>query len=74
MATIQNWPIHQLYFNNAYLHGHIDEEIYMTPPPGYTKVKEEQVWKLQKSLYGLKQAGRQWNKEFSLTLESYGFK
>lgn len=56
-----------------YLHGFIDEELYMQPPIGYTKVQPGQVCKLQRSLYGFKQDGRQWNKELTLKLNSYGF-
>ncbi|GKB05825.1 retrovirus-related pol polyprotein from transposon TNT 1-94 [Tanacetum coccineum] len=37
IATAKQWPLHQLNINNAFLHVYIDEEIYMTPPEGYTK-------------------------------------
>ncbi|GJY59368.1 ribonuclease H-like domain-containing protein [Tanacetum coccineum] len=40
LATIKGWPLHQLDVNNAFLHGYIDEEIYMLPPEGYTKAKQ----------------------------------
>lgn len=56
-----------------YLHGFIDKELYMQPPIGYTKVQPGQVCKLQHSLYGFKQDGRQWNKELTSKLNSYGF-
>lgn len=45
----------------------------MALPPGYTKGKPYQVYKLHKSLYGLKQASREWNEEFSKALVAYGF-
>ncbi|KAL2225453.1 UNVERIFIED_CONTAM: Retrovirus-related Pol polyprotein from transposon RE1 [Sesamum indicum] len=72
IAAARAWPIQQLDINNAFLHGYIEEDIYMLPPEGYT-VPSNTVCKLQRSLYGLKQASRQWNAEFTLTLTSYGF-
>lgn len=53
---------------SAFLQGDIEEEIYMTQPPFYEK--DEGVCLLRKSLYGLKQASRQWNKKLSATLKS----
>lgn len=62
-ATIKEWPLHQLDINNALFHGYIDEDIYMKLPEGYTKATDGQVCKLKRSLYGLKQASRQWIQE-----------
>ena len=59
--------------NNAFLHGYIDEEVYMIPPAGYTKALHGQVCRLKRSLYGLKQASRMWNKELTKFLKSLGF-
>nr|GEX67449.1 hypothetical protein [Tanacetum cinerariifolium] len=73
IATAKGWPIHQLDINNAFLHGFVEEEIYMKPPEGYTKASQSQVCKLNKSLYGLKQASRQRNQELSKFLVSLGF-
>jgi len=51
--------------NNTFLHGDLEEEIYMKKPEGFVvKVKEELVCKLKKSLSGLKQSCRIWCKKF----------
>ena len=50
----------------------MDEEVYIIPPAGYGKA-EGKVCRLKKSLYGLKQASRQWNKELTTFLISQGF-
>ncbi|KAK6143486.1 hypothetical protein DH2020_023834 [Rehmannia glutinosa] len=73
LATIKGWPLFQLDVNNAFLHGYLDEDIYMVPPDGYSKAKPGEVCHLQRSLYGLKQASRQWNAEFCLKLQQFGF-
>ncbi|KAL2466545.1 Uncharacterized protein Adt_42396 [Abeliophyllum distichum] len=37
IATAKYWKLHQLDINNAFLHDHLDEEVFMLPPEGYTK-------------------------------------
>ena len=58
----------------AFLHGDLEEEIYMKQPQGFeVRGNENMVCKLQKSLYGLKQAPRQCYKKFDSFMSSNGF-
>lgn len=56
IASGKSWHIHQLDINSAFLHGHLGEEIYITSPEGYFKVKEGEVYRLKCSSCGLKRA------------------
>jgi len=53
------WKIHHLDVKSAFLHGELEEEVYVSQPEGYVvKGKEQCVLKLSKTLYGLRQAPR----------------
>nr|KYP47621.1 Retrovirus-related Pol polyprotein from transposon TNT 1-94 [Cajanus cajan] len=59
----------------TFLHGNLEEEIYMKQPDGFlVEGKEDYVCRLRKSLYGLKQAPRQWYKKFESFMCEQGYK
>ena len=61
LAAQNSWPIFQLDVKSAFLHGYLEEQVFIEQPPGYIKVgNEDGVYKLKKALHGLKQAPRAW--------------
>ncbi|RVX18724.1 Retrovirus-related Pol polyprotein from transposon TNT 1-94 [Vitis vinifera] len=67
--------LHQMDVKTAFLNGDLDEEVYMEQPTGFVEVgKEDLVCKLNKSIYGLKQASRQWYLKFDRIITQNGFK
>ncbi|CAH9126867.1 unnamed protein product, partial [Cuscuta epithymum] len=73
IAACKNWELHQMDVHNAFLHGDLHEEVYMTIPPGYTTTDSSLVCRLHKSLYGLKQAPRCLFAKLVTALKAYGF-
>lgn len=59
--------------NTTFLHGDLKEEVYMQPPPGLHISDPSLVCRLDKFLYGLKQASRQWNAKLTEVLLSSGY-
>ena len=65
IAAHLDYEIWQMDVKTAFLNGHLEEDIYMMQPDGFMVNNQEQrVCKLQKSIYGLKQASRTWNIHF----------
>ncbi|KAK8516623.1 hypothetical protein V6N12_049345 [Hibiscus sabdariffa] len=58
----------------AFLNGKLEEDVYMTQPEGFvTPENAGKVCKLQRSIYGLKQASRSWNLRFNEAIQEFGF-
>ncbi|GKB43182.1 retrotransposon protein, putative, ty1-copia subclass [Tanacetum coccineum] len=67
-----DYELEQLDVKTTFLHGNLEEVIYMRQPPGYEQGNK--VCLLKKSLYGLKQSPRQWYRRFDEYMLSNGFK
>ena len=57
----------------TFLNGNLSEEVYMTQSKGFISKNSNQVCKLQRSIYGLKQASRSWNIRFDEAIKEFGF-
>ncbi|GJV16648.1 retrotransposon protein, putative, ty1-copia subclass [Tanacetum coccineum] len=74
IAAFYDYEIWQMDVKTAFLNGHLDEDIYMVQPEGFVDPKHpRKVCKLQRSIYGLKQASRSWNKRFDEEIKRFGF-
>ena len=77
IAAARDYNLHSVDIRQAFLQGQLTEDIYMRVPPGHPSRDAHGrpvVLKLNKSLYGLKQAGRVWNKLLVKSLLAWGFK
>ena len=77
MAIVAHFDLelHQMDVKTAFLNGDLDEEVYMEQPTCFVEAgKEDLVCKLNKSIYGLKQASRQWYLKFDKIITQNGFK
>ena len=74
MALSRGWHIHQLDVKNAFLHGTIEQNIFMAQPQGFVDpAHPHYVCKLNRALYGLRQAPRAWFQRFTPFLKSLRF-
>ena len=74
IAAYHDYEIWQMDVKTAFLNGNLLEDVYMTHPEGFDIPEESQkICKLQRSIYGLKQASRSWNLRFDETVKQYGF-
>nr|CAN76639.1 hypothetical protein VITISV_027481 [Vitis vinifera] len=69
LAAHYNWQLLQYDVKNVFLHGDLDEEIYMNIPPGFEGNTGNKVCKLKKALYGLKQSPRAWFERFAKVMK-----
>ena len=74
LVTHYNWQLLQYDVKNAFLHGDLDEEIYMNSPPGFEENTGNKVCKLKKTLYGLKQSSRAWFGRLAKVIKEFGYK
>ncbi|KAM2527672.1 hypothetical protein TB1_024900 [Malus domestica] len=74
IAAYHDYEIWQMDVKTAFLNGYLEEELYMTQPEGFvSKSEKTKVCKLQRSIYGLKQASRSWNIRFDTEIKTFGF-
>jgi hypothetical protein len=76
LAASLDWDLKQYDIKTAFLHGVLppDESMFMEQPPGFEcPGKEDWVWQLLKSIYGMKQASRVWNKTLHAAVSEWGF-
>ena len=76
MAIVAHFDLelHQMDVKTTFLNGDLEEEVYMCQPEGFVNNDNNQlVCKLKKSIYGLKQASRQWYIKFHNVISSFGF-
>jgi hypothetical protein len=74
IANQLNLEVHQMDVCSAFLNGVLEEDIFMKQPEGFVSEKfPKKVCKLKKSLYGLKQSARVWNKQIDEYLKKSGY-
>ena len=74
IAAYFDYEIWQMDVKTTFLNGNLTDDVYMTQPEGFIDPKNVgKICKLQKSIYGLKQASRSWNLHFDEVVKAFGF-
>ncbi len=74
MTAAKGWSLHQMDVKNVFLHGDLQEEVYMEQPPGYVdQTHPNLVCRSKKALYGLKETPRAWSDKIGQYLVTSGF-
>ncbi|KAI3790231.1 hypothetical protein L2E82_03122 [Cichorium intybus] len=74
IAAFHDYEIWQMDVKTAFLNGKLTEDVYMSQPEGFVDTKHpDKVCKLERSIYGLKQASRSWNLCFHEKVKEFGF-
>ena len=74
IAAYFDYEIWQMDVKTAFLNGNLTEDVYMMQPEGFVDpTNAGKICKLQKSIYGLKQASRSWNIRFDEVVKGFGF-
>ncbi|KAL0540186.1 hypothetical protein IC582_024419 [Cucumis melo] len=74
IAAFYNYEIWKMDVKTAFLNDNLEEIIFISQPEGFiTQGQEQKVCKLNRSIYGFKQASRSWNIRFDTAIKSYGF-
>ena len=74
LVAYYDWELHQMDVKTASLNRDLEENVYMAQPKGFVMEGKERMWcRLKKSIYGLKQASRQWYLKFDQSIKNFGF-
>ena len=75
IAANLDWPLHQFNVKNVFLHGELQEEVYMEAPPRFTsKFSQNEGCRLRKAMYGLIQSPRAWFGRFTSAMRRFGYR
>jgi hypothetical protein len=74
VAAQEKWLVHHMDVKSVFLNGNLNEEVYVSQPPGFVAAGHElKVLKLSKALYGLKQEPGAWNQKLDASLKEHKF-